>query len=771
MSVHRERSQKDPDHALVAALFLLAGMYALLLFSRLPAMPVLLPACLALAVLAAACRRRSFAFLPLGLALIAVDAGIVNEQKLDARLAGKDIELVARIADFPVPRATGLRMRVAPIAGSGLPPNVRLSWVNDTAAPQIGECWRLTVRLRRPRGFANPGGFDYEGWLFRQRIGATGYVREGEQLDDCPGRSALQRLRGSIAKRMTELLPADRATAVILAITVGARHNISPDQWERYALTGTSHLMAISGMHVGLAAAACYLLTWLILGSLRRHGNHRVLAAIVALVAAGAYASLSGFAVPARRAFIMLALVTIAIVARRKVSPGHFLATALLVIACTSPLDVLSPGFQLSFAAVAVLVLLALRRTAPAAPAWWGRGVGAVRVLLAVQLALLLGLFPLTALVFGRAAWLAPGVNLAVLPLFNLVSVPAALAGLVFGGPFALLGDGLLWMAWHSVALILTGIELAAGIPAAAQSLPALGVTGTALACLSLLWILLPPGWPARRFAWIAFAATLMHVPERPPEACVDIHTLDVGQGLATVLVTTRRVLVFDTGPRFRSGTDTAQLVVTPFLRSLGVDSVDLLIVSHADLDHAGGLRSLRRQWPVDSVIAGEPETAGNNALACLAGQAWSWDGIAMRILHPPRPDLAGNNASCVLEVSAGSVRALLTGDIEAGVERRLLRDGLLSTAELVLMPHHGSLTSSSPRFVSALSPAAVVASAGFENRWRMPRDEVVARWRAAGADVYSTAQDGAVSFRLCADSGAELTNRARHARRKVWRE
>ena len=518
MSVHRERSHSDTVHGLVPAAFLLAGMYALLLFSRLPALLVLPSACLALALLAAVRRRGSFAFLPLGLALIALDAGLVNEQKLDARLAGKDIELVARIADFPVPRATGLRLRVAPIAGSGLPPNIRLSWVTDTAAPQIGECWRLTVRLRRPRGFANPGGFDYEGWLFRQRIGATGYVREGEQLDDCPGRSTIQRWRGSIAKRMTELLPADRATAVVLAITVGARHNISAEQWEHYALTGTSHLMAISGMHVGLAAAACYLLTWLILGSLRRHGNHRVLAAIVALAAAGAYASLSGFAVPARRAFMMLALVTIAIVARRKVPPGHFLATALLVIACTSPLDVLSPGFQLSFAAVAVLVLLALRRPAPAVPAWWGRGVGAVRLLLVVQLALLPGLFPLTATLFGRTAWLAPGVNLVVLPVFNLVSVPAALGGLLLGGPFALFGDGLLWIAWHSVALILAGIELAAGVPGAARPLPALDAVMTALACLSLLWVLLPPGWPARRVAWIAFAATLMHVPERPPE-------------------------------------------------------------------------------------------------------------------------------------------------------------------------------------------------------------------------------------------------------------
>ena len=201
------------------------------------------------------------------------------------------------------------------------------------------------------------------------------------------------------------------------------------------------------------------------------------------------------------------------------------------------------------------------------------------------------------------------------------------------------------------------------------------------------------------------------------------------------------------------------------------MDTVDLLIVSHADLDHAGGVRSLRRQWPIKSVIAGEPEAAGKNALACLAGQAWSWDGIALRILHPPRPGLAGNNASCVLEVSAGGVRALLTGDIEAGVERRLLRDGLISKAELVLMPHHGSLTSSSRRFVSALRPAAVVASAGFDNRWRMPRDEVVDRWQESGADVYSTAQDGAVSFRLCADSGAKLTNRARHSQRKVWRE
>ena len=483
MSVHGQRIRNRPDSVLLAAVLLLAGMYILLWFERLPTTNLLLAAGTAVA-LALACRRRVFALLPLGLVLVTIDAQSVIEQRLDPLQAGKDIELIARIADFPQSRAGVLRLLVVPLNAGGLPSHIRLSWLDVADSPQMGECWQLTVRLRRPRGFSNPGGFDYEGWLFRQRIGATGYVRAGSRLDTCSHATGPRSWRASLAGRMTDLLPADDARAVLLAVTVGARHDISTAQWQRYAVTGTSHLMAISGMHVGLAAGACYLVCLAALGCTRGRGNHRVVAAAIALLFATAYASLSGFAVPARRAWTMLALATIAIISRRQAAPGHFFAGVVLVVAATAPLDVLSPGFQLSFAAVAILIVLALRRPVLRGRSLPARGMHAIASLTALQLALLLGLFPLTATWFARTAWLAPGVNLVVLPVFNLVSVPAALLGLLLDGPFAAAGDSLLWLAWRSLGLVLRVIDTAAGVPRSGLPLPALNMSWLLLACL-----------------------------------------------------------------------------------------------------------------------------------------------------------------------------------------------------------------------------------------------------------------------------------------------
>ena len=772
MSVHNARYSGAALSSLAPAVLLLAGMYSIHLFRALPSAS-LLTAMVALAVLLACpARCRVLCFLPLGLVLIGVAARLASEQKIDATLTGVDLDVIVRVIEFPERRGDQLRILARPYNAPHLPDRVRLNWYDAAASPQIGECWSLRVRLRRPRGLSNPDGFDYEGWLFRNGIGATGYVREGARLDNCPPAAALHVLRRHIANRLAGILPGDAAAAVVLAITVGARHRIGVDDWRRYALSGTSHLMAISGMHIGLAAGAAYAMAWAVLAGLRRRGNHRLAAALVALTVAAAYAALSGFAVPARRALTMLALAMCAIVFRKSASPGHLFGIAILTIAATAPLDVLSPGFQLSFAAVAVLLYLARRRQAASGWSTISSALGAFRALSVLQFALLGGLLPLSAVLFGRVAWLAPAVNLAVLPVFNIITVPSALLGLLFDGPLSTIGDGLLWLAWRSTSLILQIVNFSAGLPGAHAAVPALQRMALLVACLPVLWVVLPVAWPGRRVAWIAIAATVLHAPARPADGCVDIHTLDVGQGLASVVVSRQHTLVFDTGPAFRSNTDASRLVLTPFLRSLGVRRIDLLVISHADLDHAGGARSLLDAWSIGAVLAGEaiPRTA-QQTLSCVRGQLWQWDGVAFRILHPATHPTEGNNASCVVDIQTGEYRALLTGDIEARSERRLLRAELISPTDLVLMPHHGSATSSSDRFVRAVSPVAAIASAGFANRWQMPRDAVVERWQAQGATTYNTAVDGAVSFRLCADSGLQLLQRARHAQRKVWHD
>lgn len=731
---------------------------------------LLLPACIMVAAL-----RPAAAFL-LGLVLMSVAARVVIEQRLPLELEGRNLSLVAVVAEFPEQRGGAVRLIVESVRPPGFPQRIRLSWHQPATLPSIGETWRLEVRLRRPRGFANPGGFDYEGWLFRNGIGATGYVvADGDNLrvDERP-RSVLTGYRRRMAERIEAALPDDDATAVLMAITIGARHGISQSGWKDYAATGTSHLMAISGLHIGLAAGFAGILTWLLLALAGVRGNLRDCAFIAAAGAAIAYALVSGFAVPARRAMLMTAIFATATVSRRRLQSGHVLALSCLLLLLLDPLASLAPGFQLSFAAVACLLasaapLVRLPGRLPggslavlfSAPARLGR----------MQMALLLGLFPLTVLIFDRATLVAPLANVVVLPIFNFVTVPAGLLAMLIDPLSAAGATTLLEISHESILLVLGVVSVLAELPGAGISVAQLAGPALLVALLPAMWVLLPRGWPGRHVAWLALAATLLHRPAAPPRGCVEITVLDVGQGLATVLRTAGHTLVYDTGPAFRGGGDAASLVVAPYLVGRGVRRFDTLIVSHADLDHSGGVSSLLERVPADRVLVGEwlerPDIAQER---CVAGQRWHWDGITFTIRHPPPTvRFSGNDASCVLQVEIGDDRILLTGDVEARVERRLLSQKEFGRVSLVVVPHHGSRTSSSRDFVATLDADRAVVSAGYGNRWGFPKDDVVERWRTSGAEVLTTAETGAVMQRYCADGRRYPPRRHRAESRRFW--
>lgn len=695
--------------------------------------------------------------------------------KLPASLTGIDITFDAEVIDFTQIKGESLRLLVAPVASAGLPGRVRLSWFGADRPPRLGEVWRLTARLRRPRGFSNPGGFDYAGWLFRNRIGATGYITDGEWRGDTPRMRV--RLRRAVVERVDALLPEDEASAVLLAITVGARHRIARGDWDRYANTGTTHLMAISGLHVGLAAGAAFLLGRLLFALLMPRAGARDASLVIAVLTAAAYAELSGLAVPARRAVLMALLAAAGLWLRRRLSMPDVLGLSGLLIVVADPLALLAPGFRLSFAAVAILAWIGAQRTSPRQGVATGPSVidlvRRARALGRLQGALLFGLFPLTALMFSRVSWLAPVANLLVLPVFSAITVPAGLLGVVAGGPLAALGDAALWLCWASLRAISALLLALDGLPGARRDLAAPSGFALAAVGLTMLWALLPPAWPGRRLAWPALLASILYRQPAPVEGCLDLQVLDVGQGLSVVARTANHVLVFDTGPAFRGGTDTAALVLLPFLRSVGVQRVDVAIVSHADQDHAGGLQTLLAGAEVRQVIAGEPLGALTvPEYRCRSGMRWQWDGISFDVLHPDAGDRRdGNNASCVVEVSAGRHRVLLTGDIEKPVEARLVAQNRLSPSDIVIVPHHGSRTSSSDALVVTLAPEHAIVSAGFNNRWGFPKPDIVARWQNAGAIVSTTATDGALGFRVCRDGGIDGVRRWRERSRRYWHD
>lgn len=730
-----------------ACLTLLAGLYAAQLSSFAAVTGLIV-------IVLCTSRLRAAVLLAAGASAYLVAANSVINARIAPQYVGDSIVTELRVAEFPSTEQRTSSFVAQVRDNPWVPKRIRVSWFDAQRTPQFGEVWQLELRLRRPRGSSNPGGFDYEAWLFRERILATAYVVDGprNRLLAAGQLNGLERLRMQVVDRIDAAVDDTRHAAVLAAISVGARHAVSAEQWRQFAVSGTSHLMAISGLHIGLAAAAGFVVVLGFSALLPQQVCGRQLATLAAVLVALVYATVSGLAVPAQRATLMITLGAAALLRRRELQPYVVIAASAALLAAVDPLATMTPGFQLSFLAVVALALQARQR---------GRRLR----LAAAQLQLFFALLPLTIIIFQRLSLVAPLVNLVVVPVFSFVTVPFTLAGLVGG-------DWLLRIATASLDLILRGLETVAALPFAAIDVRELAGLERLLLVLPLARVVLPGGWPGRSLAWLGVFALAVHAPQRPPHACVDLSVLDVGQGLAVVVDTTHKTLIYDAGPRYRSGSSAADYVVLPYLRYRGVESVDWFVVSHSDLDHAGGAAAVVEMLRPAQVLVGEADVPGVTGSPCVAGESWTADGIRFEFLWPRASSVRqGNDASCVLQLTAGEHRALISGDIEQGTERALLRDAMPGNATVVVVPHHGSLTSSTPAFVTALAPRVAIVSAGYGNRWNLPDEDVIQRWHAAGAEVINTATSGAVSLRLCEEGGLVMLRRERERRRRHWHE
>jgi competence protein ComEC len=723
------------------------------------------------------CRRTRFpGYLLFGFTLFMQAGQGIVDNRLEARFANDSLLTRVRVVDFP--RATGnsVVMLVEPLDDHRLPPRSRVSWFEPALQPSIGDVWELELRLKRPRGLSNPGVFDVEAWMFRQRIHASGYVVNGKRNRRLRtgAENTINAFRRQFVARAGVAAESPDAAAVLAAVGVGARHQISRAQWDSYAMSGTSHLMAISGLHIGLAATFAFLLARALLGGLRARGNVQVTAIGVGVLVAMLYAAVSGFGVPAQRASLMLLVAALAIVRRRPVDPFATVSVAAIAVFMLDPVATMTPGFNLSFAAVVLLLWLArCRKSMAGGRRFIVRAVNTVRQLFTMQVFLLLGLMPLTVILFGRVALLATPVNLVAVPLFSVVTVPFTLASLAMGDTLGQAGFAALRIAAHSVNWLEALIEQVVRLPFADVTVA--GGRGFALLVVIMpaLWAILPQGWPGRRVALLAVVGLLLHAPRPPNQSCFDAHVLDVGQGLATMVQTRRSTLLFDTGVSYRGGGSVAERVIVPLLKSKAIKRIDHLVVSHSDNDHSGGVRAVHEYAEIGATYVGEtPRQSDLPSSPCVAGQNWETDGVHFRFLHPhPETLHEGNDSSCVLLISVGPYGLLLTGDIEAEAEREILDRNGPVVVDAVVVPHHGSLTSSGVAFVDAVSPLVAIVSAGYGNRWGFPKERVVMRWRAAGAEVLDTATSGAISLRLCAAGGLQDLRRDRYERRRFWRD
>ncbi len=670
-------------------------------------------------------------------------------------LEGRDVEAEGRVVSIPerLDRAVRFQFLIEQMHADGRalpsPGRVRLNWYDAAREPRAGERWRLRLRMKRPHGFHNPGGFDFEGWLYQNRIRATGYVRPAEtnrHLEALDPEFSLQRLRQTLFERMGRALEGRDLGGVVVALAIGEQQDIGRAQWEIFRRTGTTHLVAISGLHVGMISGLIFFVVrrlWARLGVLPLYWPAQQAAALAALAAALGYAALAGFPIPTQRTVIMIGVVMFAVLLRRHRTPGFTLMTALLCVLLYDPLAVMNSGFWLSFGAVAAILFGMNRRAGR--EAWW-LSAGRLHVLVTVALA------PLLLVLFQQVSLVSPLANLVAVPWVTLGVVPLVLAGCALQAVAPALGDPLLRLAEVLLSWLWPLLEYLASREALQWTQHAPPLWATLAAVAGVILLIAPRGLPGRWLGLVWLLPALLVVPPRPPAGELWFTLLDVGQGLAAVARTRSHVLVYDTGPGFGPDFDAGRAVLLPFLRAYGLDRIDTLIIGHGDNDHIGGAAALSGAIGVGRVLSSVPERVPWwPAEHCRRGQSWEWDGVRFEILHPAHGEaLRGNDASCVLRIGNGSGAILLTGDIEARAEARLLdADPQALAADVLVAPHHGSKTSSSAPFVARVGARYVLFPVGYRNRWGFPHPAVEERYRGAGARLYRVAERGALTVRL----------------------
>lgn len=671
--------------------------------------------------------------------------------ELPKPLEGQDVLVQGQIQGLPESTAEGsLRFRFLideyQSAGAWKPLSlpVRLTWYRTSVSLHPGERWQLRVKMKRPHGFANPGGFDYERWLFAHRIRATGYVRgkDGHQLLE-PGKQGIEQLRQYLSIELAAR-GQEKTRGLLAALAVGDRSNLQTEQWQVLQRTGTGHLVAISGLHVGLVAALMFFLSrtlWSRFGAAERWPAPRV-AAVVSMLAALAYALLAGFQIPTQRAVIMVWAWMIALLYSGRPGVWQVWSFALWLVLLLDPAGVLTAGFWLSFGAVACLLMLSSMRVGQ--DSRWQRMVG-------LQWSLVIGLTPLLWLWFGQISLIAPVANLIAIPWISFLVVPVLLLALICLPWLPALAEALLSLTEMSLAILWRLLETLASLPWALSPLPEIDNLWVVLLFLGIACWLLPKALSLRFAALALIAPIFLLQVDKPARGQIRLTLLDVGQGLAVVVETHSRVLVFDTGPAFRSGFNTGAAVVVPYLRQRGIQRVDRLIISHADNDHIGGGQSVFRELEVMKIDSGEPARIHwARSSHCVAGDRWELDGVAFEYLAPAMgAQRSGNDASCVLRIQTADQRVvLLTGDIEKSAEKELLsqKKNLLN-ADILIAPHHGSKTSSGKWFIAAVDPRFTLFSAGYLNRFGHPKAAVMRRYQQQGSILLNTGDSGAIQF------------------------
>ena len=696
---------------------------------------------------------RWFSFFVFGFVWASAYATLIHNKQLTNSLESKEVLISGRVIDLPVQSIRSIKFLfkidevITPIEDLAFPSKIRLSWYDLNKQVRSGEKWQFLVKLKKPHGLSNPHGFDYEKWLFQHQIGATGYVRTSDnnkRLTPAPW-WAFGYWRESLKNYLEVALAGNQHMGVIKALVLGDRSDISADQWDVFRKTGTSHLIAISGLHIGLISAFVFtVFRWLglRLPYLRRDVTRYAIQA--SLLSAILYAALAGFSVPTQRALIMVSVVLGALFWRRHYHPLHIILLALLAVLTIDPLAAMSAGFWLSFGAVGVILYVGVGRIGK--PAF-------VRQLFQIQWAVSIGLLPLVLYFFQQASLLSPFANVLAVPFVSIAIVPLLLVALILALFQADLGLMALNLVAYLIDVLWYFLEVISKISFSSMGLPSVSLVACVIAMIGVVLLLLPKGLFYKPVACLLFLPLLF--PNQPNELSLvefKLVLLDVGQGLSAVIQTAENTLVFDTGAKYSAKSDIALLVILPYLKGEGIKRIDRLIISHGDNDHAGGAKTLLTNVPVNHLVTSVPELfQGYKPLPCEEGIDWKLDGVKFEFLSPAQNTLfEGNEASCVLKVSSANGSVLLPGDIEKGTEQSLLQYKRKQLkADVLIAPHHGSKTSSTIQFIKAVNPRYVLFPVGYRNRFGFPKQQVVGRYISQHIKGFDTATHGALTVRF----------------------
>lgn len=708
------------------------------------------------------------------------------DNQLNSNLAERDLVVEGQVIDLPQEnnRRQLFTMRVTRAYSpyepqnnfSHFPAKINISSYGEVRV-KTGETWRVVVKLKKPRGFVNPGGFDYQALLLRRGIGATGYIRQGESrlLEAAPAFS-LDVLRYELQQWLINKSQSNEK-GILIALLVGDTSLVDKEHWGELIKTGTNHLIAISGLHLGFFAIVGFFIGNLI-GRFVQLIWHRcpsmVTGYIFSISLTLFYSLIAGLNIPTIRTLIMLAVVQVVLLWRRSFRAKDSLLIALVFVLLYDPLAAYDIGFWLSFCAVAMLIFCFSGRLSINSnnTSIFENGKNNLWVFVKSQWVMFIGLLIPLAMLIHSSSLLAPLANFLAIPVITFFVVPclilAALCHYIFTGAETLFLDAaelgiLIVHKWLNYLLLLGNGKF--------NPLININPWAIGLAVLSVFLILLPRGlgnkWMGALGLGFVFIVPLKQLPD------LQMLVFDVGQGTAVLIRTPHHQLLYDTGPIYTENFDAGSGIIVPYLQSQGLRSLDAVVVSHNDQDHSGGLERVLAATQVDRLWLGEQdkyrsEHSHVSGESCHQQSPWQWEKVSFRfVTWPILQNAKANNHSCVLLVEYDGHKILLTGDIEKEVEQILLKQESLTSVDVLLAPHHGSHTSSTAAFVAQTQPQTVIYSAGFHNQHGHPHADIQARYMAAGSVPLNTAYAGAIELVWQGEIARQI--QYRQASKRYW--